>query len=342
MIYHTKNNISVLMPVFLSSASANALQNLEMAINSVVEQEYPAEVELLIVDDGSPIPVEEIIESEKINCPDYLRIVRLRHNSGLVNALNIGLNRARFEMIARIDADDYWEPDKVRKQTERFAKDADLSILGTGMTLIYEDDKKSEVHIRKDGWSEVLKFFVEVGCPFPHGSIIARKDIYKLLGGYTHSSYMAHCEDYALWSIWVRFFKPGMIEESLYNYRVSPESVSSKFSVQQRLASGRINGAFARLGMNRTLPDYMSEIASIFNVSLIQAGVLCYRLWHYRPLVNLPESAIRPLINMLPDRQLIREITLPEQIPLDWTELLLGFYDNVDMTSENSSIVSIV
>jgi glycosyltransferase involved in cell wall biosynthesis len=313
------------MPVFVPRPSSKVLRELDCAIDSVLDQCYPGEMELLIVDDGSPTPVDDLIARSRATRPSCLRIVRTHRNNGLVHALNLGLRTARYDLIARIDADDAWLPDKIERQVERFAVDADLSIVGTGMSLVFEDGRLPETHIRADGWGAALRFFHEIGCPFPHGSIIARKDIYHLLGGYPHSPDVIHCEDYALWSIWIRFFKPGMIEQQLYNYSVSASSMSGQNVDWQLQASGKIQNGFRKLDIVDILPIAMEELSRVLNITLLQAGVLSYRLWHYDPSVLVPEAALAPLRKILPDRHVQSGTWAHRPAGMDLSDLLQGF-----------------
>ncbi|SNT63960.1 Glycosyl transferase family 2 [Tardiphaga sp. OK246] len=293
-------DISVLMPVYIREPTRKIIDLLDRAVESVAEQKYPGEAEILIVDDGSSTPVQELLAGHERRIP--LRFVRYVRNNGLVYALNAGLNAARYGLIARMDADDCWAAHKIEQQIDRLVADPDLTVVGTGMRRVFEDGSPTEDHIRPDGWSPLLKFFVDCGCPFPHASILARSDIYRLLGGYSHSERVSHCEDYALWGIWLRFFKPAMIELPLHIYTVSADSVSSRHLAQQQKATGRINSAFASLRVVDTVPDEMSSLADILGISLLQAGVLCYRLWHLKIATCLPEAALAPLQKMLTDR----------------------------------------
>lgn len=335
-------DISVLLPVFIRQPSCKILHQLSRAIASVMGQSYPARMEVVVIDDGSPQPVEDLIRQAKICRPDNLRIVRSARNNGLVHALNLGLGATKYDLIARLDADDVWLPGKVEQQAARFAADPDLSIVATGMTLIFEDGRSSEVHIRPDGWSAVLRFFVDVGCPFPHGSVLARKDIYKLLGGYSHSADVSHCEDYALWSIWLRFFKPAMIEQTLYEYTVSASSVSIIHSKQQMRASGQINRAFQQLGIVDAVPSAIADLARILNISILQAGVLCYRLWHYRPAINLPAEAFGPLRKVLIDRSVRLGLSRGRPAVMEVADLLDGFGPVAASTTAASSVTATV
>jgi glycosyltransferase involved in cell wall biosynthesis len=317
--------ISILLPVFMRRPSAESLSQLERAIASVLNQSYPAGYELLLIDDGSPVALADHLARLPHHESPALRILRSGRNTGLVHALNLGLQQARFEWIARIDADDAWQPGKIERQIARLAGDPDLTIIGTGMTMHFGKSRRTETKNRPDGWGAILKFSRDIGCPFPHGSILARADIYRLLGGYPQAADVAHCEDYALWSVWLRFFKPAMIESALYDYLVSAASISVRHRRQQLMATLSIRDGHRRLNIGDRLSEWMSELAGILNISPIQAGVLCYRIWALRPTLRLPAEALSPLRNILPDRQIARSDGAHQDEPLDVPELLDGF-----------------
>ena len=123
---------------------------------------------------------------------------------------------------------------------------------------------------------------------------MARQEIYGLLGGYPQDPTFTHCEDYALWSVWLRFFKPNIIEEALYDYTVSPGSVSVVHEQQQASASHSVNQRFRALGLVRHLPGALAELASIIRGSILDAGILAYRIWRFRLCVRLPPEALEP------------------------------------------------
>lgn len=316
-------SISVLLPVHMREPSAAVLRQLDQAIASVLEQEYSGQMELLLIDNG-PTDVAEAMRKAQISMPPALRLLRTKRANGLAYALNFGLRAAQHDWIARIDADDSWCPGKIAAQTARIAQDREITILGTGMVRNFEDGRPRHVHIRPDGWRPILKFFVAVGCPFPHGSILALKAVYKLLGGYPQSVETAHCEDFALWGVWLRFFKPAMIEKVFYNYTVSHSHVSAVHHDQQIKATLRVIAQLESLGISERLPDLMGDIARMLRISLLQAGVLCYRLWHFRPAqVRLPEAVLSSLSAVLTDRRIQRTAEAPE--PLDIGDVLGSF-----------------
>lgn len=321
----TPLSISVILPVYMREPSALALRQLGEAIDSVTDQAYPGEVELLLVDNG-PTRIAAVLEELPVRPFPGLRIIRTTRSNGLVHALNTGLREARHDWIARIDADDSWCPGKIELQAARVDEDEDLTIVGTGMTLKHENGQPDEEHIRADGWTRIMRFFVDVGSPFPHGSVLARKSIYRLLGGYSHDVRTAHCEDFALWGTWLRFFKPAMIEQLLYRYTVSPSQVSAVHAAQQKAASAYVVNEFGRLGLVDRLPRLMQSLAGTLGISLVQAGVLCYRLWHYRPpCACVPESAVSVISGILVDRTVEIVPARPGLTPLSIADLLRSF-----------------
>lgn len=297
-------DISVILPVFWRQATPGAVKELQRAIGSVLEQRYPGQLEILVIDDGSPSPVAAGFPPTALRSDPRIRWLRLRHNEGLVNALNVGLASARYDLIARIDSDDAWLPGKVEKQAELLARDPDLTIVGAGMRLKHQSGAPDVNLVRPGDWRGILDFFGTVGCPFPHGSVIARRSVYLLLGGYPHDPLLSHCEDFALWGTWIRFFRPAMVEQVLYDYTVSTTSVSGVHALQQRRASGLVHQTFLDLGDTSRIPEAVASLGTVLGVSPHEAGRLAFLIWKYRTAALLPESAVPHLRTLLPDRRI--------------------------------------
>jgi glycosyltransferase involved in cell wall biosynthesis len=295
--------VSVVLPVYFSRLSIEAVRLLRRSLESVLDQAGAAPFEILLVDDGSPVPVASVAV-ELGAAASRVRWLRLARNGGIVGALNTGIAAARHPLVARLDADDRWLAGKLDAQLALFRDDPDLSITATGMVRVTTEGDVIDTHVRPGGWAGVLRFFVEGGCPFPHGSVIARREVYQLLSGYAYGADVRHCEDYALWGKWLRFFKPAMIEAPLYEYRVSGGSVSSRHAAQQHQASQAVRERFAALELTEVLPRALPELAKALNSSTLAAGRLAYTLWEFGGALAVPEAALTPLSAILPDRVL--------------------------------------
>jgi glycosyltransferase involved in cell wall biosynthesis len=111
---------------------------IEEAINSVLNQDFPAsETEILVVDDGSIDDTPKIVQK-------FAPRVRLlsKTNGGQASAFNAGIPDARGEIVAFLDGDDWWAPGKLSAVSEAFAAEADIGLIGHGVTEVYPDGRQ--------------------------------------------------------------------------------------------------------------------------------------------------------------------------------------------------------
>lgn len=89
------------------------------AVESVLDQTY-GNVELLVVDDGSPLPVSEGFADWSFEGVHSVTFVRHGSNRGANAARNTGIRKASGEYIAFLDDDDWWHREKLERQVEVF------------------------------------------------------------------------------------------------------------------------------------------------------------------------------------------------------------------------------
>jgi glycosyltransferase involved in cell wall biosynthesis len=124
---------------------------IEEAVGSVLAQDFPTEQrEILVVDDGSTDDTEERLRrfGDSIT---YLR----KPNGGQASAFNFGLERTRGEIVAFLDADDYWLPGKLRRVADEFEKHPDA-----GMVYHKVREFHSQRGVFKDGGLPLLSGFL--------------------------------------------------------------------------------------------------------------------------------------------------------------------------------------
>lgn len=108
------------------------------AIDSVLAQQFPPEtVEIVVVDDGSTDDTAERI-AEYGSRVRYFR----KENGGQASALNLGFAEARGEIVALLDADDQFLPEKLARVAEAFGTDPAVGIVIHPMTEWDVNSKK--------------------------------------------------------------------------------------------------------------------------------------------------------------------------------------------------------
>ncbi len=98
---------------------------IEEAVSSVLAQDFPAaQREILVVDDGSTDDTRQRLQKYKGEIL-YLR----KPNGGQASAFNFGFEHARGEVIALLDADDIWLPEKLGRVYEEFKRHPEVGMV---------------------------------------------------------------------------------------------------------------------------------------------------------------------------------------------------------------------
>ncbi len=123
--------VSVIMPTY------NNGRYIHKAIDSVLSQNV--ELELIIVDDASTDETERVLQ--KYMELDNIVYVKNEINCGVAESRNIGTSLAQGEYVAFLDADDWWEPQKLQKQLDALKQSKEV-LCCTGRAL-YDDQGNS-------------------------------------------------------------------------------------------------------------------------------------------------------------------------------------------------------
>jgi glycosyltransferase involved in cell wall biosynthesis len=112
-------------------------QYVEAAVESVLQQNFPHEnMEILVVDDGSTDDTAQRLQKFAGRI-QYLQ----KLNGGQASAFNFGFERAQGEIIALLDADDMWLPEKLNRVCETFEKNPDAGMVYHRVSLWKETEE---------------------------------------------------------------------------------------------------------------------------------------------------------------------------------------------------------
>lgn len=191
---------SVLMTVY----DKELPENLEQAILSMLNQTIPTDDFVLVCDGLLNQKLNQVIDIYV----DRLNVIRSEVKLGLSNALNLGLNNCKHELVARMDSDDISIPGRCERQLRIFTENPDISIVsGTIQEFIGEPEGEGlqKKRILPETQDEIVRFS-QTRNPFNHPAVMFKKSAVLEVGGY-HDDYHRF-EDYELW---IRMFQNGFV-----------------------------------------------------------------------------------------------------------------------------------
>ncbi len=225
--------VSILLPV------RDAGAHLKSCLRSI-ERQTLRDFEVVAVDDGSRDGSGERLRARARRDARY-RVIP-GPATGLVAALNVGLEHCRGELVARLDADDAMTPQRLELQAETLQREATLEVVSCRVRSIPRA-RIAEGFRRYDSWLNSLlthddilrERFVE--SPVAHPSVMARRSTLLGVGGYRD---MGWAEDYDLWlrllASGARFAK---VDRVLHLWRDHPGRLTrtdGRYSVERFLA----------------------------------------------------------------------------------------------------------
>lgn len=256
--------ITVLMAVY------NGQAFLKECIDSVLNQTFK-DFEFLIVDDGSTDATMDIIRSYK---DDRIRSIKNEKNLSQVASLNIGLEHAEGDYVARIDADDIMFPQRLKKQLDFLTKRTGVALVGSLGHAIDENGKviaMAKLPIRNE---EIIATVLLGGFILVHSSIMFRKNIILDIGKYRED--FSFTEDYKLATdLLYEGYKINNMPEPLIKYRLHNDRISVRDS---NLQIARY--IVALKGFLKTFTPNLSDLDRDFLfVFLFNAGSMNLEYW---------------------------------------------------------------
>jgi glycosyltransferase involved in cell wall biosynthesis len=225
----------------------------EEAIRSTIEALKLVEGELILVFDdqetASKIKIEEYpISKTKIK-------VLVNTTKGISSALNFGISNSSSELIARMDADDIMEPNRLIKQLREFQNNERLVLLGGNMDIIdqYGNYRQTSNYPLAD---KEIKKLLRTGCYFAHPTVMFKKSAFFQAGKYNEELRVA--EDYDLW---LRLSKLGEIQ-NLKDVLIKYRQHTSQQSITQSkmIADATKNISKQYYPLNISLKSIINEI----------------------------------------------------------------------------------
>ncbi len=184
-------DFTVLLPIYHKDSS----EYLKIAIDSLLDQSFKPKEILILVDGPVGDELKTLLMDYKSKY-DCVNVIFFQENRGLGKVLMDGVNLAKYEIIARMDADDVSVQDRFENQLKYFLENKELAIVG-GNIQEYSNDFSEKLNERKVPTSlEEIKSYSKLRNPFNHMTVMFKKSVILEAGNYTE---MPLFEDYYLW-----------------------------------------------------------------------------------------------------------------------------------------------
>ncbi len=194
-------SVAVIIPTF------NRAAFLPKALDSVLAQTYPP-AEIIVVDDGSLDETIEVLDRYQGN----IRILHLDENRGVSFARNRGIEAARSRWIALLDSDDYWQPEKLKRQVEYHRVHPGLRISQTDEIWIRGGRRVNPRRKHTKPAGHIFKVSLPL-CLISPSAVMFEKTLWTEVGGFDEN--LPVCEDYDLWLRITRAYPVGLVNEAL-------------------------------------------------------------------------------------------------------------------------------
>ncbi|MFL6051394.1 MAG: glycosyltransferase [Actinoallomurus sp.] len=243
------------------------------AFRSAVDAQTRRPDQVILVQDGpvSTQLADRLAELTK-DSPVPVTFLALEHNGGLGLALDAGLAASRYDVVARMDADDIALPHRFAVQVPVIEQGADL--VGAGM-LEFGTGRDDIVGSRTPvSDPERIARYARLHDPFNHPTIVYRRTAVLAAGGYGDMPLM---EDYWLFA---RMIARGAtvvnLPEPLVYYRVGEGAYERRGGLSLLRAELRLQGELRRSGFT-SLAQYLRNVS-------VRGGYRLTPPWIRRPM----------------------------------------------------------
>lgn len=263
-------DVTVMLPVYVGTPAAQ----LDLALRSIEDQTLQPVSVLVIVDGDLAAAQRTVLADARARLPS-LRVLE-PGKVGLTGALNSGLAAAGTTWVARMDADDVAEPERLARQMA-VARSGEYDVIGSALRE-FEDDPLRPGRLRAVPEShEAIVAALPRLNPINHPTALLRRSAVLGAGGYPTLEGM---EDYLLWArMAVKGARFHNVPDALVRYRVDDSSLRRRASRDAIRAEWTLQRELAALGLV-SLPRRVANLLTRVGFRMLPPPLmrLAYRL----------------------------------------------------------------
>jgi len=255
-------DVTVIMPAYRAAATIGR------ALTSIARQSA-LPVRVIVVDDGSDDGTAAEVERHRETLGAIELTLLRQANRGPGAARNLALANAKTELVAFLDSDDEWTPEKLARVLPAMADPA--AVLVFHDMIVVDGDRERRTngvrHFRRG--PDVYAALFERGF-IATSTVVARTGVLRDIGGFEAS--LPAGQDYELWLRIARDHGTGIfvVAEPLTRYHVVPGSITSDVQ-RRRICALRIAARHA--------PQLSARTGGSIRVVAKRAAIISYEAW---------------------------------------------------------------
>lgn len=258
--------VSIIMPAY------NSERYIAESIESVLVQTYQ-NWELIIVDDGSTDLTAEIVK-EKADLDDRIKYF-YQTNGKQGKARNTGIKNSKGELIAFLDSDDLWIPEKLEIQISFLEQHSIDLLFSDGYLFINNTSNTNGSFQIIKGYHQgpdAIELFLDHNR-IPLLSVLTYKSIINKVGGFEESEQIQNVEDYHLWlKLLIEGYSVYGLDSKLVFYRQHTHQIT----VEDPWASEKVFYIFS----------FYLNLPKQFSLIILKARLRWARDWYLRNANN--------------------------------------------------------
>lgn len=293
-------HVSVVIPAF------NCAPYIATAVESVLGQ-YHQDLDVIVVDDGSTDGTSQALERYR----DRLTILR-QANAGAAAARNHGLGAAKGELVAFLDADDWWDPSRLSAQIAALQAFpggglvfSDFAVADANATRILDQGIRWKYGVVRDAhsaaWADIfsesqcitwrdgeererhaIAYQGHVGHWLFRGnmintcSVLLRREVIDQVGMFDQT--LETEEDYDYWLRVVQHWPLVYVDKPLLTFRRRPGQLTQADRIERvvRNVVTVVERASGRMTCEIAAPDIAKRLARVH----LDLGIICLRRGH--------------------------------------------------------------
>ena len=279
--------ITVVVPLF------NKQQSVSRCLNSIVGQTKPAD-QIIVVDDGSTDESAAIVSSQFGAQVDLVQ----QPNGGVSSARNTGLNQAKYQYVAFLDADDEWHPEFLEEIHQLIHTFPTASLYGTAYVFMRDQTYiRPRLHVKKHEHRLLLaNYFKRIAkhdLLFNASSVCLNKRFTERYGNFPIGEPMGEDQD-----LWNRAALHGSIAystKSLATYHLAAENRACQACVPKQECNFSKRLAIAATRSQPGLARSLRQCCANHLLDLVRRNFMAGDIRTVKTLLRDPRARLHPL-----------------------------------------------